>query len=286
MNKKALKSPLKILAATSVTIFSLLSVFTSTAAWFDSQRNLKNGANEMAVTAVNELESLTIYRPTSVSAGQYVFGTDNEHKTVLNVGDALNSSIYLGPDMTPYSPLEPYHPLLCVARYSRDLYVQNDGKVKIKATGAQGYVVPIEGDETSFEILDWNTTQQLFTTKLYDGTQKTVSKLPLSSIVKFYATYYESEDAFLAGGSNTYTYSTAAIHGWHSSQFIDVSGGGADVVASDEAEIYKVESGKVRVIAFVMEYNIDSINNISSRYIGNEFMNEDLPFACDWVLEV
>ena len=44
----ASKTALKLVSATSMTVFSLLSVFTATAAWFDSQRNLNEGASQAA----------------------------------------------------------------------------------------------------------------------------------------------------------------------------------------------------------------------------------------------
>lgn len=287
MGKSLMKSPLRVLAATSVSIFSLLTVFTSTAAWFDSRRSLDNGANQMEVMPIYDLETLTLYRPTSATPTQYVFGTDQEHISVLHPGESLQSSVFLGPDETPYSPLEPYHPLLCVARYAHPMNTR-DGAIHVRAFDADGFVTQLAGKASSFDILSWDKVNELYTIQYSDKTTKTMSRLPLSSIAKFYAKSYEDEKAFLADCSNNYTYATSAIESWNESKFVSVSEnqGSFTVTSNDYANILDVTEGTVSVVAFVIEYNVDAINYISSYYMGKEFMNEDLPFACDWTLEV
>ena len=55
------KNALKLVAATSMTIFSLLSVFSATAAWFDSQRNLNEGATSFGVASGSTINLVSCY---------------------------------------------------------------------------------------------------------------------------------------------------------------------------------------------------------------------------------
>ena len=277
MKKAGIKSPLKILAATSVTIFSLLSVFTSTAAWFDSQRNLKNGANEMAVSSYHDLESLAIYRPTlgGASATSYQFKSTPD--AIVHINENMTTSINMGEDENPYSPLEPFRPLLFVATY-RNAVNTADGPVRVKAIDADPYIVKIDGYDDTHDI---------------DPSNDPVKTYPLSSIVEFKAKYFSTVADFntafgIESEGDGPSIARSSLTSWTKSQFIQVtqSYGTETVTPNDECQILRVTSGSVKIIAFIMEYNVDSINFISSHYMGKEFMNEDIHFACDWTLEI
>ncbi|MBO5529444.1 MAG: hypothetical protein J6A47_09090 [Bacilli bacterium] len=265
MKKSTIKSPLKILAATSVTIFSLLSVFTSTAAWFDSQRNLKNGANEMAISSYNDLESFAIYRPVENGATVSTYHFKSTADAVVHINEDMSTSINMGENANPYSSLEPFHPLLFVATYKTVLDTSL-GAVKVKAVDADPYIASIPGYDSSHDI-----------------TGNEEGSYPLSSIVEFKAKAFESATAFEAAFPNM-TIQTSALSSWSSSSFVEVDEDA--VTPNDECQILKETSGNVKIIAFVMEYNVASINFISSYYLGEPFMNENLAFACDWRLEL
>ena len=130
MGKSLMKSPLRILAATSVSIFSLLTVFTSTAAWFDSRRSLDNGANQMEVAVTTQFKSLSIYRAVNATDEGYYFSqtpdyvTDPSRDWVANPVISLGSPLNLDPatpNPAPYSPLSHHHPLMIVVEYVQEI---------------------------------------------------------------------------------------------------------------------------------------------------------------------
>ena len=137
MNKKTLKSPLKILAATSVTIFSLLSVFTSTAAWFDSQRNLKNGGDNFEVQNLSlDFSSLTLYRAAAISRTDMYFElTEDSYIERLTInestGELESENNITSLQMGEYTLLDPHHPILMLIEYKEVLTASIDRQVKV-----------------------------------------------------------------------------------------------------------------------------------------------------------
>ena len=281
MKKKfSSRNALKLVSATSMTIFSLLSVFTATAAWFDSQRNLSEGANQMAVHHVQNFKALNIYAPTSdggvnVDAGSadviYTFD-DEPVGTYTKVGQT-ETAVFLGGDDDPYSMLNPYHPLLLVVEY--ETAVASALYINLRTT--EKFICPVEGDGSGV------------VSREIDGSE---GEYPLSSVVHFSTKCYAGENAFLAdqqtsSGSWSYSRNTTRGVGWTQTSFARVSGGGFSY--RQQIEICGGDiSGTTTFVAIMMEYDIEIISAISSYYMGEEFIStgEDLSFFCDWIMEI
>lgn len=279
MNKKALKSPLKILAATSVTIFSLLSVFTSTAAWFDSQRNLKNGANEMAVQNIQDFSRLDVYVPVSngvTSVDGDVFyqfnSTPAASLTKEQIDSGMAGSVYLGGGdaNNPFTTINPYHPLLMVIQYETAL----TSVVRIKAVTDERFICPVPGDDNHL------------ISREIDGAE--ASPYPLSSVAHFSAKAYPSYAAFLSDQTASWKYSHDTVwnNPWQQSSFASVGGGGAFVYGQECQVLYDL-SANVQTVAIMIEYNTEVINAVSAYYLGERFISgQTLPFSCDWTMEI
>lgn len=281
MSKKALRSPLKLLAATSVAIFSLLAVFTSTAAWFDSQRSLNNGANQMEVKNINSFKSLELYQPLSVggvTVGQtdvtYVFDSTAVN-TYTSTSHDNDNTVYLGggsSDSTAaYSTLSPYHPLLMVVEYESAIPTA----LYINAKTEERFICPVNGDTGSVISREINGE---------DG------PYPLSSVVHFSTKCYSSRAAFLADQPSAWTYSrnTLQSNAWQQASFASVPHGGG-FAYEQQITVCNDISGTTTVVAIMMEYDIAVVSAISSYYMGEAFISSSdtrLPFVCDWTMEI
>lgn len=117
LNKKAL---LKIVAATSVTIFSLLSVCTGVFAWFATVRERKQTSDDFVVTRIEStVSSICIYQylgESEVEGGTTYFGFNPTPYGVLDVeGSDVNvSSGSPVINLDQYSIDDPHHPCLLI----------------------------------------------------------------------------------------------------------------------------------------------------------------------------
>ncbi|MCR5079567.1 MAG: hypothetical protein K6B65_06615 [Bacilli bacterium] len=163
-NTQKRKNLLKIAAMTSMTVFSLLAVFTGTMAWFNASRVLNNGANQMEIGVTHNLQSIKIYPVVtaniedgyefsatpiqtitvnspapSISDWQYQEGGssavpyDSAEVVPMNpqVSNPTSSS---GSSMVddPFSPISPYHPLLMIIEYKDAVTVNATETVTVK----------------------------------------------------------------------------------------------------------------------------------------------------------
>ena len=279
MKKSTIKSPLKILAATSVTIFSLLSVFTSTAAWFDSQRNLKNGANQMAVESIQDFSRLDIYLPVNngiaVAGGDVTYQFDSTAAASLTkdqLESGMSGSVYLGggDGSHPFTTIEPHHPMLLVIQYETALTTA----VRIKASTNERFICPVAGDD------DRRISHEI------NGNE--TSPYPLSSVVHFSAKAYSTYANFQSDQISSWKYSRNTVWGntWQQSSFASVGGGGLFEYSPD-CQILSSLSGSVQTVAIMIEYNTEIISAISAYYLGERFISgQILPFSCDWTMEI
>lgn len=254
MSKKFLRSPLKVLAATSVTIFSLLTVFTSTAAWFDSKKTFDNGANQMEVADMEAFQSIALYETIHADENNYYFGTT---PVVTS-----NTSIPLGGTDDPFRADDPCHPLLMVIEYE----APNSNALVFAST------------DSSF-ICDTAT-------EVSRNPLESASGNPLSSIVSFYCNGYAAAiPTTTYNAQQVYGFSTSTLkNSWTNSAFATLLGSG--IVFNGRPCLYSSGETTIVRVALIIEYNVDAINFISSYYMGNELLSEDISFSCDWTLEV
>lgn len=265
------KSPLRILAATSVTLFSLLSVFTATAAWFDSSRTFNNGMSQMNINTTVEVESISVHQALKANATGYYF--NKTAAATYMPGQSESTGLPMDPANDPFSPLEPYHPVLMVINYRQTINVAQLGQVSIDASTNQGFVCSIE-DQPSSQSL-----QQ--------------SGNPLSCIVDFFTLPYDEETALPTSSLTIdqqsvtayyYTPSEIKTGNWTTSHFAYMEDSSAHF--RQNINLCTVTTGSVGKIAVIMEYNIEVISFIYGQYIGAGVLDNNISFSCDWTLYV
>ncbi len=172
------KQTFKLIGATSVAIFSLIAVFTATAAWFEASRTREIGANEMQVHKMDFVSTLTIYEPVFADATHYYFST-----TPAVVGE---DTVPLGGGESIFKADDPYHPLLIVIDFSGAV-----SNTDIYATTESTFICDTQAEVSANPLTDT------------DGN-------PLSSIVSFYT-------AGFASTIPTITYNAQSVYGFTSS---------------------------------------------------------------------
>lgn len=250
---KTLRSPLRILAATSVAIFSLLAVFTSTAAWFDSTRNLNNGANEMQIRETDAFNSVSLYEAVYADKDNYYFSSTPVASS--------SQAIPMGVGDSPFKSDDPYHPILLIVEYTSAV-----DEAYVFASTNSSFIC-----DTATEVSRNPLTQA-------EGN-------PLSSIVRFYSNGFASAiPTTTYEGNGAYHFTVSSLtSAWTNQSFVTPSG--TSMSFNGRPCLYYSGETQVNRVAIIIEYNVDAINFISSYYMGNELLNEDISFVCDWTLE-
>ena len=294
MSKKVLRSPLKLLAATSVAIFSLLAVFTSTAAWFDSSKSLGNNAGQMEVNVAGPLERIDVYRAETANVDRYVFsstpiqqikvsdwtGGDAEFE-YKNSGDSayhsyddskdavtMNPSVLVDGEWfeDPFSPLSPYHPLMMVFTYREEINASEE-RVKIFAETDHSFIEDAVAPAPSGEALTGEGIKS--------------SGNPLSSFIRTYSKGY----AAVTNIPFTYTAQALKDNSMQKSSFVTIQEEQTPVF-DNEPTIFSTQTGNVKKVAVIFEYYIDAVEYVYSNNIGNPIIDNVIYATCDWRLYV
>lgn len=278
MSKKSLRSPLKLVAATSVVIFSLLTVFTSTAAWFGSTRSLNNDADQMEIQNIYDFKELNIYAPLAsggitVGASDVTYAFNSTPVSTFTRTNQSTTEVPLGGIGNPYSTLDPYHPLLMVIEYESAI----TSSLYINAKTDEKFICPADDDPHHAK------------SESIDGSAE---EYPLSSVIHFFSKCYASEEDLFDDQliSESWRYSRNTLRGgdWQQASFASVTEGGG-FAYEQQIEICRSLSLDTVFVAIMMEYNVEVVSAISAYYMGEEFISSaetSLPFFCDWTMEI
>lgn len=274
MKKAGFKSPLKILAATSVTIFSLLSVFTSTAAWFDSQRNLKNGANQMEISPVaGVLKSVGIYNhsgPVSSDTGStYTFtkvGSVSFDIDGMSATGVLETSF----PMNTYSLMNPYQPVLFLFEMNENVLDQ-DINLLAKLPNNHDFLVETNSSGEAKNPLESSGNN-------------------LSSAIQWRTRTFSSNPF---GENDSCEISTASLSAY--GHFFDMDADGSPdstslstIKSKPEKTIYRGNTDNaVTHLAVIFDYYAAALEFIYTLNIGSDVFSDfesTIGFICDWSL--
>ena len=305
MKKAGIKSPLKILAATSVTIFSLLSVFTSTAAWFDSQRNLKNGGDNFEVQSLNgRLSSITFHHLTSKvrdnttgDARSFTFD-QNPVGTITYDWDA-NTASYVPTTqgdtsitLDTYDPLDREKPLLLMFHLDQAAgpSIHIDGMTN--APGFLGERDELDRAKPQYKLNDEGTIIKT-ETRTVDDRQVDINFYWMSSVVQFYNIVFPNDTLSYTYGL-TQAYSTEQGIPYlekNSQRFVSVNNLSEESSFSSRTTLFSSKNGQtIKNIGVVIDYFPDAIEFIYSTFLGDPILEDTydgfLHFLCDWSMEI
>ena len=288
--RKPNKKTTKIVAATGVTIFSLLSVFSATIAWFVMSKAVdSNGAQVSVEPASGYFYKLSIHNALIVSDSQYRFDTnpwgtvqiENWHSRRL-ITNFSSDSCFMG----SYDYLEKIHPVLFLFQFGDDS-VENytattENPIFIKAT-----------TETNYYIGDNAAGRTLYPTDEIDVSQGHFN--PLSSVIKYSSKVFAStsalnqikaEDSVTLGNVtyDTYDFTPNQLSGTGS--FVEFNNQDSYTSFEQEPVIYSTTSATVKYVAVVFDYYELAMDTIYGVFLGNEVLTDTLSFTCDWTLVV
>ena len=268
MSRKALRSPLKLLAATSVSIFSLLTVFTSTAAWFDSRRSLDNGGDNFEVQSLQgALKQLTIheladedefiYDSQTKEVTGYVFNSTPASTVLIdwNSGSAIYD--HQAPALGKYSLLQKTNPLLLVFTLN-DAFPAN-------------------------EICITAVTSRTYTAAHYESMASGTGN-PLSWVVKYSSLTKTAEN--LAASDFTIMSSALSNEG----HFADISDEGTfNGFEQNETFFSSTSETNIRHVFVVLDYYANAMEYFYAANLGKAFLNDfenNVPFNIDWIMTI
>ena len=288
MRKGLNRNILKIVAATSVVLFSLMAAFAGSIAWFNAAQALSNRGSDMSVGLVGNLESIDVYTTTSADADGYIFSStpvqqirvtswaDGHASFEARSGESawasyascpainMNPNIVIGNDELedPFSPLSPFHPLMLICTY-RDEIDATEESVRIYAETSHAFLA--DAVTPSGSSLPGETIR--------------ATGNPLSSFIQAYSKGYDSST------SVPFSYEMDDLSSMQHGTFASLNGEGTPTFNANPTFFYDDEHD-VKKVAIIFEYNIPVIEYIYFRNLGLSVLDDVITATCDWRLYV
>lgn len=289
MKKLSQSKSLKIVAATSVALFSLVTVFSATFAWFSMNEQVGNNGQQVTVQpASGYFHKLSIHNVVEHDDDNYRFDINPWGTLTIENWNTREIITSFDEDADPcfmgsYDYLEKIHPVLFLFELGDDT-VENytatsQDPINLRASTATDYYL---GDIT---------------------TGKTLSATgnPLSSVVRFSSTVFAShgdlEDIITEGGVektdaetgvktiyDTYDFSTDILA--NSGSFTQFNDSGSYDSFNQEPVIYSSTTATVKYIAVVFDYYELAMETIYGAFLGDEILEDTLGFVCDWTMVI
>ena len=250
-----------------MSIFTLMSVFSASFAWFEMIKNVSNESNNMPVRnlddSVSQIEFHEFVEEKALNNETY-YTFDTEASSTLTISE--NEVTQTGSlEMDLYEMDDPHHPILLLMKL-------NVGNLSIKFRLT---------DENAYYIADGEEGHGL------DETSN-----PLSSVAEFYSFTFSkttSDPTSLTSrtlnidSTDYYALKTSEfVRGTNSSSFVTLDESGDYDGFSLEAELFNGNSHDYAYLGVVIDYYSESLQYIYSLFMGDPILNEDLLFSCDW----
>lgn len=252
---------LKIIAMTSMAVFSLAAVFVSTAAWFTVMRQVKTGGDgfmaskitpvvtkveifEKAVTSVQKDSEQNSYIYKNTPSLSYIYGSDQ--------GKEVENSVPIG----RYSIFEDTKSLLF-------LFTLDKTKTEELKTSQLTVKTSTENDKSLYAVN--STTHKVKRPLNTEGND-------LSSIVSFSSfAFTDTDHSVMTKGDQTYVVNKDSINDTYKNQtFVNSS----TYSYSPSILLTDTDLSSVSQIGVILEYNTNLIEHLYSINLGSEVMNE------------
>ena len=282
--KKTNINLMKIVAATSVCIFALFSVFAGSTAWFLSNQTIDGTADQMGVNEVTkQFKKISIHRfVTSTTVDDvttYYF--DQTQASYATVAQIKNGTASLQFVIDKYTLLRQTNPTFALIELSYTYTASELETVSLTLT----------------------TETSVFLTSYTASEVNSMETHPLSNIIKASAGYLTAE----TGGDGTTKLSDISHTGEmpyaidpttrSASQYYLTApnsystfvtfDGDAPSTPVTSLNLFNASNGeKVKYLYIIFDYNADALESIYNHFLGQPFLEEDLRFQCDWTLVV
>ena len=298
---------LKIIAATSVSIFSLAVVFASTIAWFAMNEAVDGAGAKATIHNYEYFSKISYYQylqnpsPTddacSFNTTPYASMIYNSATRSFKTVDGSNHEIDdFNLVMDRYDPMSKHKPILVIAELTEDVKCSGEGAngIKVQArTAVDGFLGQKDANHQPKYALG-NSSCPLILAKV-DG----IDYYPLSSVIHFKAKGFTQEEyETWIGNKDRYDVSglTDEDSGWLGPADYNFAEASVEVDSSEFHNVSTVYSSDnsgdttVKYIAIVVDYYDFGIEYIYSTYLGNSMLEGTyeyvLNFVCDWTWEI
>ena len=253
---------LKIISATSVVLFTLLTVFVGTYTWFQSVKGDDHTGDMFKVEKTEgSVTGYTIHEFYGVTTDNSTWGFNPTPTVTVDFSQGASQSTPL--IMGEYSLDNPDHPALIL--------------------------FSVEG---SFETIIAKTSSEYLA-----SAQATIqaSNNPLSSVIESQSLTFAVDPKVNGnvtgnlvnelGNTVSRTYMPIIKNQLSEKKsFVKFNGNAVDY--KKEAKLFEGDITDKTFVGLIINYNSESLNYISSYYLGNSYLIEGLGFSCDWSLEV
>ena len=287
--KSGSKKTFKLVAATSMSLFSLLTVFSACVAWFSLNKEVNNDGPVMNVEMFDRrFGSMTFHKYIGTSNGKYQFY--KEPSGTLTYSYETDQTVYT-PTVTPgegeedlssymgeYSLTSPRHPFLAIIEYTKPYVTSAGNEISISASTDNPFICSTDENDEFILGLDENSN-------------------PLSSVIKFSSNSYASLTSYQGSASvestDVDTYDFTIPNSWDHFVQINTDADGNytfdnETGWSSNKNIITVNNGStVKYISIIFDYYDEALGYIYNKYLGSPVLEQDsVPFTCDWRLIV
>ena len=272
MKKSGNKNLIKIVAMTSLSVFTLFTSFTAAIAWFATSIVDNDGADNFKVRPDSGLlKKITIHTLSSQNDTNYVFNSTPKGTVTIGWEGNPNQTNLEGDTaiaLGRYDPLDQSQPILL-------LFELNE-------------VAPAN----SVEILAETETDGFI------GRVTNADGNPLSSVIKSSRTTFL--DSPISEGSTTFNVAKGAMSG--ESHFVNITyddDGFAQIADSDgfvsEQQFYtSTDTSNIKYVGVIIDYYEPAMTYLFAVNIGNELFDMDasdptkgvINFVCDWTMVI
>lgn len=287
------KKNIKIVGATGVSLFSLVTVFTATMAWFAFNQEVGSSGMTVQVTKLSgRLDYVEFHdiQKIDTETGSKIYQFDkNPFSTITydwetGTGSSSSEDTFV---MSNYSPLIQEHPLLVVFAFNVQYTSAEDGDIYIKGvTSITDFLGKVENGAPKYPLGPNSGSPAFIKTK--GGRDYYAS----SSIINFRSDAYTSSEyeALTAVDKSTIDIPDSSIE--ENENFVSINPDNPDdVTFKQRPTLYSSKAGdSMKYIITVVNYYPEAISIIYSTYLGDSYLENtysgSLYFACDWSLEV
>ncbi len=278
---------IKLVAAISLSAFSMIAVVVSTIAWFAAARRKGNDNGMSILTPDKRFKSMSIHNVVNADYRTAIYQFDYNpvatavyNETTGNVDYSENFTI----EMETYNDLEQNHPVLMLVELVETVTATADEPLTVYAssTSTEYFGLPDEDGSPKNEILQ-------------EGN-------PLSSVVNFFSKAMRNTDPLLNSfGSYTdtdagVTYSTYNFPMAEFKTNYDGFTRESFVQFNDETMEYQdfiqnknlisLTSGSYEYIAIIVDYYHAAVEYVYSTFLSEEALEDTIYFTCDWSMVI
>ena len=303
---------MKLVAATSMCIFTLFSVFSASIAWFEMIRKTGGDADIMPIDKFERFSKISYFdfvgTPTDSACSfnmkpfasiTYDLESRTFNKPVDGDGNQINGFNF---QMQTYDPMNKHKPVLVLAELVSDVDTSNTTGVQVLAkTETEGFVGAKNTNSLPAYKLGSSNTPNLIIYTDDTNPSDPVDYYPLSSVINFRSKAF-SQNEYNSWVNGKTTYDVTLNNTWiepvagdsekpNLKNFVYVDPDADVSQFQQESIVYSSGTGPtVKYIAVVVDYYDAAIEYIYSTYLGDSVLEETyeylLNFVCDWKWEI